>query len=63
MLKKSRKFQLARKFRMPFGGGPEEGVPDQGPRGGGEEARALPRPEPGELVGPQDTVTMPGLSG
>jgi hypothetical protein len=31
MLKKSRKFQLPKKLRMPFGGGPEEDdIPDQG---------------------------------
>jgi hypothetical protein len=60
MLKKSRKFQLARKFRMPFGGGPEEDVPGQEPRGGAEEPPALPRPEPEQLAGLHDTVTLPG---
>jgi hypothetical protein len=59
MLKKSRRFQMP-KLRVSFGGHPEEGVFDQGSRGAAEEAPTLPRPEPAQAAGPQDTVTLPG---
>jgi hypothetical protein len=59
MLKKSRKFQLPKKFRIPFGG-PDENVLDQVP---GSGAEVIAEGSSGEAAGPQDTVTMPGLPG
>jgi hypothetical protein len=60
MLRKSRKFQLPKKLRMPFGGGPEGDVTGQGTTLGAEEQAAVSRPEPERPGGAPDTVTMPG---